>query len=404
MDAHVAPAQVAQPPKRATREGGARRLRIVRNVGRLAHFWMFLSAFGCGGSSAPAPPAPPASELDAFIQDAMTQMKVPGLSALVVKHGGIAWQKGYGWADVESRAPVGPDTVFQVASISKTIVAVAVMQSVEDGRLDLDGDVDRGLDFPVRNPAAPQTPITLRQVMTHTSSLNDNPTLFLSLVRSVMPLGGFLRDYLVPGARYASADSYYAGAPGTAFNYANVNGALAGYVVEAAEGEPFDRLTERRIFAPLGMTQTSWAPGPVPGATNATPYVDFGRIAPDEYPFLYPEGGLRTSAPQLARFLLMFMQDGSYGGARIVSAASVAEMRRVSFPALAPNQGLFWVYQPPYLGHSGGVNGITSLMYFRPADAVGVIVLMNGSLDRDPARQATAGAVVGRLFAEADRL
>jgi CubicO group peptidase (beta-lactamase class C family) len=333
----------------------------------------------------------------------MTQMKVPGLSAAILKNGGIAWQNGYGWADIGSRVPATPSTIFQVASISKAIVATVVMQAVEAGRLDLDEDVDRKLPFSVRNPTAPSTPITLRQVMAHVSSLEDNPRLFLSLGRTSLPLGGFLRDYLVSGAAYYSPDNYYPYEPGTAFNYANVNGALAGYLVEAATGEPFDQFTQRHLFAPLGMLESSWAPGPIAGAPNATPYVDFSPIAPDEYPFLYPEGALRTSTLQLARFLLMFMQGGSFNGAQVVSAASVAEMRRVQFPDVAPNQGLFWVYRPPYLGHSGGLNGITAFMYFRPTDNVGVIVLMNGSLGRDPARLAVAQAVIDRLFTEADR-
>jgi CubicO group peptidase (beta-lactamase class C family) len=361
-------------------------------------------AFGlaaCAAASAPPPAAAPTTDLDRFIDSSMQAMKVPGLSALIVKRGRSVWQKGYGWADVENRIPVTPDTIFQIASISKTITATAVMQAVEEGELDLDQDADRALPFPVRNPSSLQAPITLRQVLAHVSSLEDNPALFSSLVRTVLPLGSFLQEYLVPGARYFSSDSYYTYEPGARFNYANVNGALAGYVVEAATGEPFDRFTQRRIFSPLGMPNTSWAPGPVLGSANAIPYVDYSPIAPDEYPFLYPEGALRTSAPQLARFLLMFMAGGTLDGVRVVSASSVAEMRRVQFPDVAPNQGLFWVYRSPYWGHNGGVRGATAFMYFSLTDNVGVVVLMNGSLEGDAARQAVAGSLVERLFAEA---
>ena len=329
--------------------------------------------------------------------------RLPGLSACVMKRGEIVWSQAYGWADIDGRRPMTPETVFQVGSISKTIVATAVMQMVEAGLVRLDEDVNAYLPFAVRNARFAESPITVRMLLTHTSSIRDNPSLLGSLNRVDIPLSVFLQDYLVPGRRYAS-DSYHSNAPGTAFSYTNVGGTLAGHVVERVSGQSFETYATERILRPLGLDVVSWRPGPIAGVPNAVPYLDYRAVVPDEYPIVYPGGALRTSAPQLARFLLMFMAGGTYQGRRIVSPSSVAEMAREQLPSVAPSQGLLWGYTDGgrLLGHSGGLTGIGGFMFFRPADGIGVIVLVNGDLNEP--HGAFAVRILERLFAEAEHL
>ena len=176
--------------------------------------------------AAPDPPEAPSTELDRFVIAQMEGGRLPGLSACVVKRGEIVWSQAYGWADIDGRRPMTPETVFQVGSISKTIVATAVMQMVEAGLVRLDEDVNAYLPFSVRNARFAESPITVRMLLTHTSSIRDNPSLLGSLNRVDIPLSVFLQDYLVPGRRYAS-DSYHSNAPGTAFSYTNVGATLA---------------------------------------------------------------------------------------------------------------------------------------------------------------------------------
>jgi CubicO group peptidase (beta-lactamase class C family) len=152
------------------------------------------------------------------------------------------------------------DTIFMLASISKTVMSVAVMQAVEDGLLDLDAGVDDVVPFAVRNPQHPRDPITLRMLLTHTSSIRDDwPTIipFYSHGDSTIPFGSYLRRHLDPGGDLYRADrSYSEWKPGARHDYCNLAAALAGFLVEAASGTPFDRWCDERIFAPLRMDRT----------------------------------------------------------------------------------------------------------------------------------------------------
>ena len=112
--------------------------------------------------------------LDQFIFEGMKEAKVPGLAALTIKEGKIFWTGYYGWANIEEKRPVTQDTLFQVASISKTVTACIIMQQVEKGELDLDVDINTYLPFKVRNPKHADQPITLRQLLCHTSGIRDN--------------------------------------------------------------------------------------------------------------------------------------------------------------------------------------------------------------------------------------
>jgi len=344
----------------------------------------------------PAADAALDADLDALREDGA----FPGLSAAIVKDGALVWAGAYGWADIEQEIPVTTDTVFMLASISKTFVSTAVLQLVEDGTLDLDADVSEVLPFWVTNPWVNDA-ITLRMLLTHTSSLRDDwDVLDAALAEGDSPiaLGDFLADYVGVSSHFDQDG------PGATMEYANVGVDLAAYAVESATGIGFDRYCEQNIFEPLGMTDTSWrldgldgAPIAVPYDTDGTPLAHFGF--PD-----YPSGGLRTTAPQLARFLAAIARGGELDGARILEAATVEETQRVQFPEVAPGQGLVWYWEDEgygeLIGHSGGYWGVATLMALRPADGVGTILLTNGNWDPSPE---SLYFMQERLFAESER-
>jgi CubicO group peptidase (beta-lactamase class C family) len=335
----------------------------------------------------------------------------PGLSAVIVKGGAIVWQGAYGFRDAAATRPVTPDTLFELASLSKTVLAVAVMQLVEAGKLVLDADVSEALPFEVRNPHFPDRPITLHMLLGHVSGIVDNwPVIKANSVENadapVSPHDWFT-GYLTPGGTYYSREANFADrAPGTAFAYSNQAAALSALAVERVGGEPFDRYCREHIFRPLGMTETSYRLADldrshiaIPQAWRSGGFVDLGHHGfPD-----YPAGTLRTSAPQLARFLLMFMNGGEYQGVRLLASETVLRMRTPQYPALDPAIGILWfiVHRGGEIlvGHEGEDPGVSTLMYFRPKDRVGVIVLANG--DPEPPLTYTIAA---RLFQEADHL
>ncbi|MEW6379048.1 MAG: serine hydrolase domain-containing protein [bacterium] len=331
------------------------------------------------------------TDLDYYIRRRLDRAHIPGLSAVIVKGGKIVWTGTYGWSRIVRQA-VTSDTLFQVASVSKTVVAVAAMKAWEEGAFDLDEDINTYLPFKVKNPFASEKPITPRMLLTHTGTVRDQGNTMDSVYvwnrDSPISLGEFLKGYLTPGGRnYHPALNFYAENPGTVFHYSNIGAALAAYLVEVTTGMPFDTYCNRKIFQPLGMRETSWRLADLDNDHIAMPY-GYDRLRRRYYPYGfyaypdYPDGLLKTSAPQLARFLTMFINYGELEGVRILNRETVEEMRRVQNPAVDPRQGILWFYKElagwKLLGHNGADIGVTSEMFFRPEDGVGVILLMNG--------------------------
>jgi len=332
------------------------------------------------------------SELVAFIEQTMAATHIPGLAAGIVKDGSLIWSRGFGWAHIDQQRPVTEDTIFMLASVSKTVTAVALMQVWEDGYYELDDNVNDYLDFRVENPQHAGEPITFRELLTHTSSIRDNWLVMVPLYvqgDSPLPLGGFLEDYLVPGGDYYHAAlNYYQYAPGVDWNYTNIGITLAAYLVEALTGTAFDQYCIDNIFDALGMTDTSWFLAGLDESKIAMPYEYLPALDSyrpyGQYGFPdYPDGQLRTTLQQLAKFQMAFIGDGEWDGRRILETATVEEMRRQQVPDIEPTQGLVWYYtsqlgdETVLLGHNGGDDGVATEMFFRVSDDLGFILLMN---------------------------
>jgi CubicO group peptidase (beta-lactamase class C family) len=347
------------------------------------------------------------------VSEELNRLDVPGLSAVIVKNGRVACTAVAGMANIEKNRPVEPDTVFAWASVSKTVTATAVMKLVENGAFKLGDDINAYLPFPVKIPACPKKPITFLHLLTHTSSIveSEYEGVYADLYvkgDSPVALGDFLKDYLVPsGTYYDSENNFKKACPGTVSSYSNVGVGLLGYLVEVVAGTPFEIFSRDHIFAPLGMNETAWRLSDLDPEHVAMPYSGdqssrFKPLGHLGFP-TFPDGLLRTSAPQLARFLLMFMQFGELDGTRILSHESVTRMRHVYFPNLDDTQGLIWFYdsfgpRKRVIGHDGSDPGTSSMMYFDPEDGAGVLLVANGSWERDRAE-----TLMEKLFKEADR-
>jgi len=332
---------------------------------------------------------------------------------------------------------MSPDTVTNVASISKTVTNAAVLQLVEQGRLGLDDDVSLHLPFPVRNPQFPEGPITVRQLLTHTSGIEDGDAYDASYACGdpAVPLADWIRGYLVPGGEfYSAAQNFLPTAPGEAYSYSNVGFGLLGYLVEVVSGMPFAEYIDKNLFESLGMTEsgfylTEFEPGrqAVPyarieagdtldnalfGDRNGETITEAGFIPFCRYSFYnLPDGLVRTSVSQLARFLVAHMRGGEVDGQRILSESTVAE---ILSPQLDPGltadeefvQGLTWSQARSTAGelwgHNGADPGIRSHMQFNPESGRGVIVFANRAARITPIferllAEVSAGAETGRF-------
>jgi CubicO group peptidase (beta-lactamase class C family) len=347
--------------------------------------------------------APPQS-IDSAIAKRMEEAGVMGLGAAVIIGGKVVWAKGYGYADKEHGVPFTPATVMNIGSISKTVTGVAMMRAVQEGKLSLDADINRYLPFKVVNPYHPAERITLRQLATHTAGIADHPTVYRDSYHfggdATEPLGDFLKGYFVPGGATYSKDNFVDAKPGTQREYSNIGAGLAGYIVERAVGEKLNTYTKRIIFTPLKMNDTGWFLSEIPAAKHATLYVAQDGITIPILPYgltTYPDGGVRTSVADLSKFFIALLGDGSYEGARILSAAAVQEMTRFQFSeANKPlntvltkeNSGLFWATKMSVtrVGHGGSDPGLKTEMLANLVKDIGIVMFINTSLPEQDIR------------------
>ena len=316
-------------------------------------------------------------------------------AAIVVVHGGrILFAKGYGLADIASAVPVSTDkTLFRLGSISKLFTWEAVMQQVQQGHIDLDRDIDGYLDFRVRGLG--DTPITMRELMTHTAGFEDR---FQGLWTSDSSDVTRLREYLVndmPARIYA---------PGAVPAYSNYGAVLAGYIVQRVAGEPFAEYLQRHVIDPLAMRSTS-ALQPLPNSLKPLMARGYVRAAGPARPFEFmrsPAGGVSASANDMGRFMLAQLNGGVLDGERILSSKITAEMLTpgVRWPGHGNALGLGWLDLvedgPHRLGHDGATLYFQSILNLYPESDAGLFVALNS-------RGANPGETLTRIVQAFDR-
>ena len=290
-----------------------------------------------------------APDLEAFLDGLMPlQLKrgdIAGAVVAVVKNGKVLFARGYGYADVAGKRPVSSeDTLFRPGSISKLFTWTAVMQLVEQGKLDLDRDVNDYLDFKIPN-TFPQ-PIRLRNILTHTSGFAETAKdLFVKDARDMKPLGTYLADH-IPNRIFS---------PGTTPAYSNYATTLAGYIVERVSGKPFDDYIAINIFQPLGMSHTTFDQ-PLPPALEPLMSNGYALASKNAKPFevvqAWPAGSVSTSAMDITRFMIAHLQNGEFNGARILRAETAQLMHARQFASNPAMNGMaLGFYEETRNGH-----------------------------------------------------
>ncbi|MEJ1967342.1 MAG: serine hydrolase domain-containing protein [Rhizomicrobium sp.] len=285
----------------------------------------FLAAGGAAvllsAAARAAPYAASRTPLDGFIDAQRVSAGIPGMAVGYARDGVVRFARGYGFADIALKRPVTADTMFHIASVTKTVTATMILRLAEQGRLKLDETVAPYLDFPLVHPHRPDAAITFRHLLMHASGISDARYYAIDFrtpgKAAALPLGSFLKDYLAPGGRYYAADGCFSRAvSGAAWDYSNVGFALLGYVAGRIGGDMREQ-SRRQIFAPLGMAHTDWSLGDVPQALRETPYdgVDgvLTPIAPDGFPD-WPAGLMRSSVADFARFVAASANGGDRRG------------------------------------------------------------------------------------------
>lgn len=326
-----------------------------------------------------------ARALEQFIDERfgrkLAELRVPGGVFVAVRDGRILLSKAYGVADLAHDRPVSAEsTMFFVGSVSKPVTATAVMQLVEQGRLALDGSVNRYLDRFALDSAFPE-PVRLWHVLTHTAGFDILHIGMAAHTRDqVEPLGEHLARRMPPRVD----------PPGVNYAYSNYGYGLLGHLVEATSGQSFPDYTRSNIFEPLGMRHSSFdAPYDDPRRAKSYEW-DADRQAYRELPPAYfhiaPSVGLMASGHDMARFLIAHLNGGTLDGQRVLRPETAARMRALHYmldPRLA-GAGLGFRYQSirglRVIGHRGLVNEHTSILQFVPDLNAGYVVACNAQM------------------------
>src|SRR5438067_11262214 len=316
--------------------------------------------------------------LDGLVPQQIEKADIAGAVISVVKDGKVLFEKGYGYSDAEKKTPVSPqDTLFRPGSISKTFTWTAVMQQVEQGKLNLDTDVNQYLDFKI--PPTFGKPTTLRDIMTHRSGLEETiKDLFVGSQNDLTPMAKYLPSHL-PAQIFP---------PGTVPAYSNYATTLAAYMVQRVSGQPFDDYVEEHFFKSLNMTRATFRQ-PLPETLK--PFMSngcdlgSGKPKPFEWVEVAPAGSLSASAESMAHWMIMHLQNGRYGDAQILKPETAIQMhaRQDGWPA-SMNAMCLGFYEQNLNGHRvishGGDTELFHSDLFLVLDAhVGLFVSYNSA-------------------------
>jgi CubicO group peptidase (beta-lactamase class C family) len=338
--------------------------------------------------------------LDALVPAQLQNRDIAGAVVSVVKDGRVLLAKGYGYADFAAKKPVVAEaTLFRPGSISKIFTAIAVMQLVEQGKLDLDRDVNEYLDFAI--PKTYPEPVTLRRILTHTAGFEETlKNLFVPSAREMRPL----RDYLVAAmpARIFP--------PGKVPSYSNYGLTLAGYIVKRVSGEPFEKYIAAHVLNPLRMEHSSFdQPLPEPLAPNMSRgYLAAAQGARDfEFVTASPAGALAATATDMSRLMLALLGEGTLEGATILKPDSVRamEVRQFEFhPDLHAMGFILMDYSmngQRIVGHGGDTIYFHSDMILMPEAHAGLFISYNSAGSRQGGgRTEVIRAFLNRYFPE----
>jgi CubicO group peptidase (beta-lactamase class C family) len=326
---------------------------------------------------------------EAEINGIMKELDVMGLSVAVVKNEGIIYTHSFGLKNAESNTALSDQDIFRIASISKSFSATSIMQLIEAKKMKLSDDFSDLVGFKIRNPKFPETVITLKMILSHTSSINDSE-------------GYFNLDAINPDKNSNWAKCYNDYEPGKGYQYCNLNFNMVGAVIEKYSGQRFDSYVKQHILDPLKL-YGGYCVDSLDAQKFATIYEYNAKTkkftaSPAAYaprreelknyiqgystPILSPTGGMKISATDLAKYMTMHMNYGKYDGGKLMSKKHAKLMQtKISDQegyglALLETDSL--IAGKLMKGHTGSAYGLYSAMFFEPKEKFGIVVITNG--------------------------
>ncbi|MBM7130628.1 serine hydrolase domain-containing protein [Dyella mobilis] len=328
------------------------------------------------------------------VQDAFAASGLPGGCAMSFDGSHVLTQYADGYADAARQKKYGVDTIQPIASVSKTVIGLVLAQLALKKQIDLDAPIDNYLPWKVRNPRFPNTPITLRELATHTSGLVDGPIYDKSYQDGHTPsmsMRDFVRRYTDPRGEWFSAANFSDNEPGAHYEYSNLGADLAAVIIGYKTGEPFSRYASEHVFQPLGMQDTSFAYHQSPRDTAL--FDGKGKALKPYTEVTYADGSMHTTCRDVTKYLQAVLRaragESSPLDAAVVAMALAPQYQPGKLPSglKHPNQGLFWSYNELVagVGHNGSDPGVTSYAYVSLHGDRGFVFIANSSVEDNPA-------------------
>lgn len=367
----------------------------------------------------------PSEALSTYMDRKLGETKAIGAGVGVLRADGSTWVAGFGLADLARGLPATGDTIAMWASSSKVVTGAAAVKAMQAGSIGLDEPVNGYLPFRVVNPGFPGTPITFRMLLTHTSGLLFDAGTCDGLYvdgDAKLPLGEFLREYLVPGGRFYETTNYGAAAPGRTWAYSNINFALLGHLVERITGTPFDEYCRKQLFDPLEMREASWflrgldlsrvavAYQWLPSPGKPRPVSHYGWPG-------YPDGMLRCSTREMLRMMSAFVGRSRPDARPVLTSATLAEIFRPQGidpaqlkgrnPIVSLDMGLAWKLLDldgrRIWSHNGNGTGMSTAVLLDDRTRTAAVVWVSGGVLDTPEGRAFFVELHHRLVAEMER-
>ncbi|MEL7121652.1 MAG: serine hydrolase, partial [Bacteroidota bacterium] len=338
------------------------------------------------------------SDLSAVVDEQMKKAGIVGYQTLLIRNGQIVLNHNGGFLKTGEPEQVTEESVFMIASLTKPLYGLAIMKLVDQGLIRLDDPINNYLSVPILNPYSTQKAITFRMLLAHTSSIKDNWEVLSKIyhpnssIKQELTLNQFISDYFLENGLYYSKDNnFHKNKSATHWDYSNVGYMLLGHLIETITQQKMKDFCQKEIFDPLGMNNTFWYLQDITHENITYPHrIEDGKaIALDHYGYpSFPEGQIRTSVSDYAKFLFLFLNEGIIDGKPFLQSTTIKEFFKVQYPDLNPHQAISWNYnefgseefynQIRHLpAHTGLEAGATTAAIFDPQERSAVIIFNN---------------------------
>jgi CubicO group peptidase (beta-lactamase class C family) len=366
-------------------------------------------------------------KLDKFFDKKIKRANIIGLQAGFLSNGKLVWSNSYGFKNYKTKKEVNDSTLFLIASCSKPVTALAILKLCDEKKIELDDPINKHLPFTIKNPFFDDKKITIRMLLSHTSSLKDNWEVLDPLYTtetggdSPIELEGFVKSYFIADGKYYDKEkNFFNKTPGQHWEYCNMGYALLGSLVESVSKKSFSEFMKEEVFEPLQMNNSHWFLRDIPHENIARPHELSDKRDSIKQPKLlphygypdFPDGQLRTTVEDYAKILNILLNDGKYNNIQYLNKKTVDEFLNIQYPEVNKWQAIAWNYNefenwlyyllmPRLPSHTGGDPGVATVVSFNPNSKTGAIVFINSPPNTFRGGKIFYFTIVKRLLKEA---